>query len=85
MITANKYFSHWIKKIDIKRYGDDLQILPVGNSTDVYQYSNIKAYFHVKLHAKRCVFLYAKEGVALSNGRNLQTESNLEAKINKFT
>lgn len=31
------------------------------------------------------IFLYAKEGVALSNGRNLQTESNLEAKINKFT
>ena len=30
------------------------------------------------------IFLYAK-GVALSNGRNLQTESNLEAKINKFT
>ena len=60
MITANKYFSHWIKKIDIKRYGDDLQILPVGNSSDVYQYSNIKAYFHVKLHAKRCVRNFRK-------------------------
>ena len=32
MITMNNFFAHWIKEIDTKRYGDDLQILQVNNS-----------------------------------------------------
>ena len=31
MITMNNFFAHWIKEIDTKRYGDDLQILQVNN------------------------------------------------------
>ena len=39
MITVNNYFfAHWIKEIDIKCYGDDLQILPTDNPTDIYRY-----------------------------------------------
>ena len=33
MITVNNFFTYWIKEIDIKRYGDDLQILPTNNTT----------------------------------------------------
>ena len=36
-ITENNLFAHWIKEIDIKQYGDDLQILPSGNSTNIYR------------------------------------------------
>ena len=40
MLTANNFFfSHWLKEIDIKKYGDVLQILPVSYSTEVYKYS----------------------------------------------
>ena len=39
-ITVNNFFAPWLKEIDIKRYGDGLQILPVGNSTEVYRYSD---------------------------------------------
>ena len=27
LITVNNFFKHWIKEIDIKRYGDDIPIL----------------------------------------------------------
>ena len=39
-IPANNFFAHWLKEIEIKRHGDGLQILPVGNSTEVYHYSD---------------------------------------------
>ena len=32
VITVNNLFAHWIKKINIKRYGDDVPILPLTNS-----------------------------------------------------
>ena len=28
MIPVNKFFAHWIKKIEIIRFADDLQIIP---------------------------------------------------------
>ena len=39
-VTVNNFFAHWIKEIDIKRYGDDIPILPITNMVDVYRYSN---------------------------------------------
>ena len=37
---VNNIFTHWNKEIDIKRYTDDLQILPTNDATDIYQYSD---------------------------------------------
>ena len=39
-VTVNNLFAHWIKKIDIKRYGDDILILPRTNMVDIYRYSD---------------------------------------------
>ena len=39
-IPVNKFFAHWIKEIDIKRYGDDMPILPLISTVDIYRYSN---------------------------------------------
>ena len=39
-ITANNFFAHWIKEIDIKRLGDDIPILPTTNTIDIYKYFN---------------------------------------------
>ena len=36
MITVNNFLAHWIKEIDIKCYGDDLQMLLTNNPTDIY-------------------------------------------------
>ena len=40
IITLIKFVAPWIKQIDIKRYKDHLEILPTGNSTDIYRYSH---------------------------------------------
>ena len=40
MITVNNFFGHWFTDIDIRRYPDDMRILPADNSIDIYQYSN---------------------------------------------
>ena len=33
MITVNNYFGHWFTDIDIRRYPDDMMILPTNNSS----------------------------------------------------
>ena len=38
VIALNHFFAYWIKEIDIKRYGDDIPILPLSNTVDVYRY-----------------------------------------------
>ena len=40
-VTVNNFFAHWIKEIDIKRYGDDIPILPITNMVDIYRYSDV--------------------------------------------
>ena len=40
MMTVNILFGHWFTDIDIRRYPDDMRILPTNNSVDIYQYSN---------------------------------------------
>ena len=40
VIPVNIFFAHWIKEIDIKRYGDDIPVLPLTNTVDVYSYSD---------------------------------------------
>ena len=37
-VTANNFFRHWFTDIDIRRYPDDMKILPTNNSLDIYQY-----------------------------------------------
>ena len=39
-MTVNNFFAHWIKEIDIKRYGDEIPILPLTNTDDIYKYSD---------------------------------------------
>ena len=40
LFTVNNFFANWLKEIDIKRYGDVLQILPIINFRDIYRYSD---------------------------------------------
>ena len=39
MITVNNYFAHWLNEVDIKRYPDNIRILPTNNTVDIYRYS----------------------------------------------
>ena len=40
MIPVNNFFTHWIKDVNIKRYGDDIAILPINKTLDIYRYSD---------------------------------------------
>ena len=40
MMTVNNFFGHWFTDIDIRRYPDDLMILPTNNSVSIGNYSN---------------------------------------------
>ena len=40
MIPVNNFFTHWAKDVNIKRYGDDIAILPINKTLDIYRYSN---------------------------------------------
>ena len=40
--TVNNFFRHWFTDIHIRRYPDNMRILPTNNSVDIYQYLNVK-------------------------------------------
>ena len=40
MMTVNNFFGHWFTDIDIRRYPDDMMILPTNNSVSIANYSN---------------------------------------------
>ena len=40
MITVNNFFGHWFTDIDMRRYPDDMMILPTNNSVSIANYSN---------------------------------------------
>ena len=40
VIPVNEVFAHCIKEIEIKRYGDDIPILLLTNTVDIYRYSD---------------------------------------------
>lgn len=42
MITVNNLFAVMLKEINIKRYSDDIPILPLNNVLDVYIYPDVK-------------------------------------------
>ena len=39
MIPVNNFIAHWIKDLNIKRYGDDIAVLPINKTLDIYRYS----------------------------------------------
>ena len=39
MITVNNFFNHWIKDVIVKRYGDDIAVLPINKTIYIYRYS----------------------------------------------
>ena len=97
LITVNNFFGHWIKVIDIRRYPDDVRILPTNNTVDVYQYS-AQQLKHLPKNVLKTVektFLYKKKKPIVltgSKGRRSATSNtaadridvDLDARITAF-
>ena len=67
MIPINNIFGHWFTDIDIRRYPDNMRVLPTNNSVDIYQYSNTQMKYLPEKPAKRLLktMLYSNEPVYL--------------------
>ena len=72
VITVNNFFAHWIKQIHIKRYGDDIPIIPLTNMVDVYKYSD-EVLKHMPKDAFKTMengFLYSKKKIIIYGNDN---------------
>ena len=100
VITVNNFFAHWIKEIDIKSYGDDIPILLLINTVDIYRYFD-ELLKHVSKDALKTIengLLYSKKKVAIYGNDNdrcahytttnaragKRTDENLTERIEKF-
>ena len=80
MIPVNNFFTHWIKDIIIKRYGDDIAVLPINTTLDIYSYSesmlkhlpdNVLATFqHELLYSKKKTIIKGTSTNTFSDRRN---------------
>ena len=62
-MTVNNFFAHWIKEIDIAKYGTDKQLIPTSTPQEIYQYSDsmLKHLPEKSLRKIRNHFLYSKK------------------------
>ena len=97
MMAMNSFFTHLIKGIDIKRYGDDLQSLPTGKSIRTYRYSNsilkympkdeLKTFIKTLLNAEDDVQVFRGCNSSPHNNDNTSsgTDNNLSNRLAKYT
>ena len=79
VITVNNFFGHWIKELNIKRYGDDIPILPLTNTVliQIYKYSDVMLK-HIEddgLKSFQNDLLYSNKKVSLSTGEDRRKHS----------
>ena len=40
LVLVNNFFTRWFTELDIKRYPDDMKILPTDKTLEIYHYPN---------------------------------------------
>ena len=72
IVTVNIFFAHWIRELNIVRYGDERPILRTTNTVDVYGYLDelLKHMPKEDLTEMENNLLYCKEKVILADGRD---------------
>ena len=96
MIPVNNYFTHWIKDVNIKRYGDDIAILPINKTLDIYRYSDamlkhlpddvLATFQEDLLYSKKSVIIIGNANNTIADRRNhiaaAARQSNTDANLN---
>ena len=81
LVTVNNFFAHWLKEIDIKRYPDDVRILPTNNTVSISDYSG-KILKHMPAKALDTIketLLYDKTKVVLTGNRDRRSNNSATA------
>ena len=78
MMTVNNFFGHWFTDIDIRRYPDDMRILPTNNSIDIYQYSNAQMKYLPEKSVKKLlkIMLYSNKPIYLDKDADRRSYNN---------
>ena len=96
MITANNFFVHWLKEVDVKRYGHNIPILPLNNILELCRYPDtiLKHMPDKSLETFQSDLLYSNKKVVLTGGRDRKlnndndqdnrSDNNLDNRIAKF-
>ena len=76
VIKVKIFLAHWIKEVDIKRYGDNTPILLLTNTVDIYRYSQelLKDMSKNALKSIENDLLYSEKKVAQQRTRQQQIE-----------
>ena len=87
MITVNNFFGHWFTDIDIRRYPDDMNILPTNNSVNIANCSNaqmkylpeksVKIFLKNMLYSNKPVYLDADGTRRANSTDDDRTDPNL--------
>ena len=83
MMTVNNSFGDWFTDFDVRRYPDDMGILPTNNSVDIYQYSNAQMKYLPEKLVKKLLktILYSNKPVYLEKDVDIRTHNdNSDAK-----
>ena len=94
LMTVYNFFAHFIKEIDIRRYGNVMRILPANNTVDIYRYSEamlkhmpddaLKTYGETLLYSKKAIKLGINVDGHPNDIDNSRTDDNLNDLIDKF-
>ena len=92
-MTVNNFFVHLVKKIDRRRYGDDIRILPTNNTFGIsrcyvamlkYMPDDAWKTYETVLYSKKAVKLVNNGDRPTNNTDNSRTDENLDDQIDKF-
>ena len=80
MIPVNNFFAHWVKDVTVKRYGDDIAVLPINTTLDIYRYSEsmlkhlpddaLATFQHELLYSKKKVNIKGNSANSYNDKRN---------------
>ena len=80
MIPVNNFFAHWIKNVTVKRYGDDIAVLPINTTLDIYRYSEsmlkhlpkdvLPTFQHELLYSQKKVIIKGNAANSYNDRRN---------------
>ena len=96
MIPGSNFFGHWFTDIDVRRYPDDMLILPTNNSVSIANYSNaqmkdlpeksVKKLAKTMLYCNKAVYLDGNDDRRSHNSATAadRTDLNLTERIKLF-
>ena len=80
IIPVNNFFAHWVKDLNIKRYGDDIAVLPINKTLDIYRYSEsmlkhlpddaLKTFQKELLYSKKPIIIKGNAANTIADRRN---------------